>query len=85
MSPDRGGLQWTEIHTRNSEKNHKGKQNEHYVDSWLGCGLLCMCVDGEYNSCEGERERERGGGGGGWDRDVSFWVCMLRENRFSLS
>ena len=32
------------------------------MDSWLGCGLLCMCVDGEYNSCEGEGERERGGG-----------------------
>ena len=29
-----------------------------------------MCVDGEYNSCEGEgereRERERERGGGGW-------------------
>ena len=41
------------------------------MDSWLGCGLLCMCVDGEYNSCEGEgerereRETERGGGGMG--------------------
>ena len=44
----------------NNEKNHKGKQNEHYVDSWLGCGLLCMCVDGEYNSCEGEGDGGRG-------------------------
>ena len=66
----------------NNEKNHKGKQNEHYVDSWLGCGLLCMCVDGEYNSCEGEgegeregkRERERGGGGG-IEMSVYEFVC----------
>ena len=40
-----------------------------------------MCVDGEYNSCEGEgereRERERERGGGGGDRDVKLYefVC----------
>ena len=66
----------------NSEKNYKGKQNEHYVDSWLGFSLLCMCVDGEYNSCEGEgerergrkRERERGGGGGSRCQFMSLYV-----------
>ena len=50
------------------------------MDSWLGCGLLCMCVDGEYNSCEGEGERERERerereGGGGIEMSVYEFVC----------
>ena len=42
---------------------------------------MCMCVDGEYNSCEGEgerereREREKGGGGGGIEMSVYEFVC----------
>ena len=45
------------------------------MDSWLGRGLLCMCVDGEYNSCEGEGERERDvGGGGGIEMSVYEFV-----------
>ena len=38
-----------------------------------------MCVDGEYNSCEGEGEGEREGererGGGGVEMSVYEFVC----------